>query len=274
MIWPLANVIEPLVFATGAQLLLGNFFIAWVESTVARRWLEVAARRMYWLALLANTVSATIGVFVLSIVVFQVAPVLLGNEPIRNIRRVVVFIIVGAFVLSVLMEWWFFHAAVPMARRSARRSLFACAVAQLASYALILPAYASLSTNTLGSWTISDARDVMPGARGILLFVSTAERGLYAMPLDGGPAARLLSLEPRLSETSNYLHLAKDADGRHVNLSLKGWNEDETRLGWFSGSSDAVARTTTAGAVGTRTITPLIFGQRQSAREPSTGRGD
>ena len=243
MMYPLANVIEPIVFATVTQLVVGNFLIAWLESAVARRWLAVPMGRIYGRALLANTFTATVGAFLLFLVTRQAAPTLLGDEPLRNVRRLAVFIVVAAFVLSVLMEWPFFHAAARPGRATTRRrSLLACTAAQAASYLLLLPFYASLSTNTLGGWQVTEARDLAPHPGATLLYESPADRGLYAMPLAGGPPTRLISLVQGGNSRSDYLKLVKDADGHHVQLSRRGGDEPRERLGRFAGSPAAVHR--------------------------------
>jgi hypothetical protein len=243
MMYPLANVIEPILFATVTHLVVGNFLIAWAESAVARRWLAVPAGRMYGHALLANTCSATVGAFLLFLVTLQAAPVLLGDEPLRNVRRLTVFIVVAAFVLSVLMEWPFFHAAAPPGRATTRRrSLLACTAAQATSYLLLLPFYAALSTNTLGGWQVTEARDLAPHPGATLLYVSPADHGLYAMPLAGGPTTRLLPLGQGGDSRSDYVKLVKDTDGRHVQLSRRGRDEAQQQLGQFAGSPAAVHR--------------------------------
>ncbi|MFI5378385.1 MAG: hypothetical protein ACHRHE_03690, partial [Tepidisphaerales bacterium] len=119
-----------------------------------------------------------------------------------------------ALVTSFLMEWIFVLAALSGQPNRFRRSFIACAMAQLVSYAFLLPLYLLLTFWTVGTEAhVTRSLDFAAHKSASVFFISTNDDGVYRIRLDGSPAMRLT---PDGFTTNNqnglFIYKARNAD--------------------------------------------------------------
>lgn len=202
-----ANAGTPLLWATAFHLLFGNALIglgeAWVVSRLLR---DVRLADLFSWTIGANYASTIAGLVVLPRLVRWADPLVLGDTPLYHAPRFLLLLLSAALLLSIAVEWPFVGLALRRSCRSPARTLGVTVIAQLASYALLVPAAlvvgdASLYTGAepvtgLGFASRKDAE---------VRFVSLDGGAEWRIGLDGSPAIRLrgvgrLDREARLAQ--------------------------------------------------------------------------
>jgi len=183
----LANTITTLTAVFMGRLVLGNFIIGIVEGLIIARLLSAARIRSIWIMVLANYVSMFGGLILINLLGMVISYGLFARKALLyNAFYVILFMPILAFVMTVLMEWPFCHQINPHKPKSQKRSLKACVIAQLASYALILPLYLlssniSLYLDTSFDRSLSFAEN--PTAR--IYYISSEDNCIYCCRTDG-----------------------------------------------------------------------------------------
>lgn len=170
-----ANAGTPLIWLTAGHLAIGNAFIGVFEGAIAARLLA----RKWWVmvpaAILANYASAAAGAYL-------VLRDLLPNGFVPSLWAPFLSFMF-LVLLSGLVEWPFLWAAAHM--RGPRRTAMATMLAQLSSYAVLVPLFAVVSSGSL--YTSTRIRDVSGFAKppiGEVYFIDGQDR-LMKIRTDG-----------------------------------------------------------------------------------------
>ena len=132
-----------------AHLFFGNALIGLAEGVLIALIFRCRLRRAVPIMILANYASAWLGFIILSAFGEQPIARLLGDEPLYALPTVVRWVVLAAFVETLLVEWPFCLWAVSPGKHKFARSIGACLVAQLASYAVLIPYYQHSSLTSL-----------------------------------------------------------------------------------------------------------------------------
>lgn len=218
----LANTITPLTMLGCWQLLFGNAIIGLIEAWVVARFLA-SRRSPTWIMIGANYFSMLVGWMAMSVFSAGLARLLLGDVPILHVNRLIAAIVLATLVVSILLEWPFVHAAFSGERHPVGRSLAACTVAQLASYALVLiPCWAT--SNVLSGITIAPVAEVSNHSDAAILFIGN-DGDIYRAALDGSPPVKHMKLG---SMNRNAVLTAGLGDEERLGLWL--WQGEQLKL--------------------------------------------
>lgn len=202
-----ANSATPAFAAGILHLIIGNLFIGIGEGLlIAMLWNQWRGRLICGLMIIANYVSAWIG-FLLLLAWGKVAA---QHVTVENLILTLILTVGVAFVLSILLEWPFVRWA--LRRRAWSVSIVACVIAQMASYALLVPFY--LGTSDL---SLVRAADIRPVAQ----FARNETAWIYYMDIPGGNVYRI-----RPSGLQQQLVAQAAAPARGGRLEIQRQSED------------------------------------------------
>lgn len=178
----LANVGTPLMWAGVLHLFLGNALLGVLEG-LGVAWL-LGVRRLVAIPALvaANYLSAWVGAYVIGRGVHP----LLAGVTIHDAFLAIGLGVAGFFLATVMLEWPLVHMLVRRRVRALRRSLFACAAAQAATYLLLILWYGASSSVTLLTETERDETLAFLADRTEVLTFEGLDGVRYRMPLRGG----------------------------------------------------------------------------------------
>jgi hypothetical protein len=215
----LADVITPFMFAVGARLVFANILIAFIESLIIPCFSKLRYRKLFGWMVLANYFSAIVGGLLLTILAGVAAA---GFQPmVFHLRGYLATMFVIAMVLSFLLELPFVVAAGGKAGRT-RRSILACAAAQLGSYAVLLPIY-YMVTQVRMAGEVNPVRslDFVSRKSARVLFLSPDGCSVFQVRLDGSGPEKLLDVYGQAPGTRpNDLTIWKASDAERWDLWL------------------------------------------------------
>ncbi len=204
----LANMGTPLMWAGAFHLLIGNALIGVIEGQFISRLFGVRRRRAIGLLIAANYFSAWIGALAFG---ESEAFALFGGQLLYRLGSAYAGFIFISFATTILLEWPFVAFALRGQARLIPRSLGASAMAQVVSYALLVPGfYAVSSTSLLGEVTRDPGVVASAGHDGEIYFVGPEGDGVYRCFLDGSAATKVAALPPAMGRALLYPALGDD----------------------------------------------------------------
>jgi hypothetical protein len=213
------------MFVMGARLLCANLIIAQIEASILRRFFKLPRLKLFGWMVAANYFSAIVGVILLEILGIVVSA---RFQPmVFHLRGYLMTMFVIAMVLSFVLELPFVIAALRKEPGTMRRSVFACAAAQLGSYAVLFPIYFMVTRVRLASNVKPvDSLEFVTEKSAAILFLSPDRRSVYRKRLDGSQSRKLLEIgDPTPSEWRRNLTIVKASDAQRCDLWLtESWN--------------------------------------------------
>lgn len=190
-----ANAGTPLMWFQGFHLFVGNLVIGILEGLLISRIFKSPGWKAVGCMIGANYFSMVVGLFLVtkaSRFLLWCAP---ANAMLYWIPFFVVLLALGAYLLTVLLEWPFCRWALGPDRRTWRRALRASLLAQTASYLLLVPFYivpssASFFTRTKLVHSLDFAKD----KKAVIYYLGESDGDLYRIRLDGRPAEKIMPL--------------------------------------------------------------------------------
>ena len=148
----------PFMWATMLHLAIGNAFIGVGEGLLLARLFRVGAWRICPLMVAANYVSMLFGLWGIGRAVDGLNAVLSWQSPLERGPAVLASVAAVSFLVSIVVEWPFTFFALARGERRFSRSLAMSAVAQTASYAVLVPYYLGLNIPDLPLYVYSHDR--------------------------------------------------------------------------------------------------------------------
>ena len=199
-----------------AHLLVGNALIGLAEGVLIALVFRSKFRRAIPIMILANYASAWLAYMLLWSFGEQPISRLLGNEPLYAFPTVVKWVVLAAFVETVLVEWPFCLWAIKPGTHRLARSAGACLVAQVASYAVLIPFYQGASLATLYRSFAADRATVSEAPASIVVyFMSVKEDAVCRINLNGTARTHVCQLDPQRWQG---LFFRKGGDGQGWDL--------------------------------------------------------
>lgn len=182
----IADAGTPLMWAGLAHLTIGNLLIGLLEAGIVRwRFAKRAGSRLIASIVAANYLSCIAGYLLISALASRIVPRVGGPLPVYSINRIMVFLAIASFVVTILVEWPFFWVALGRGV-SGRRSFGATLLANGASY-LVLLAWYWLASATPARWGVGlvRANDLPPIPNARIFYISPDGNDVMQMRLDG-----------------------------------------------------------------------------------------
>lgn len=215
MAW--ADAGTPLMWAGMLHLLIGNFIIGLVEAFVVSRRFVVNKGKLYSLSILGNYVSMIAGFAVLEWAESHAGDSILGPQPLYHGVRLLAVLVGAAYLMSVIIEWPFFHFGLPKETRNIRTSLRASVLAQTVSYALLIPFYLLPSGFSLYTQArLTHSLDFVDRKDATVYFISPKQNCVYRLRLDGSYPEKIVDLKP--SNSNTRLFARKSQSGQSWDL--------------------------------------------------------
>jgi hypothetical protein len=206
-----ANAGTPLMWAGMLHLLVGNFIIGLVEAFVVSRRFVVSKDRLYSLSILGNYLSMIAGFAVLEWAGNHAGDLILGPQPLYHGVRLLVVLVGAAYLMSVIIEWPFFHFGLQKETRTARTSFRASVLAQTVSYVLLILFYMLPSGFSLYTQArLTHSLDFVNRKDAIVYFISPNLNGVYRLRLDGNSPERVVGLKPSNSNTRLFVRRSQN----------------------------------------------------------------
>lgn len=203
----------PIFWMAGFHLVFGNLVIGLIEGVLLALLFRVRARRAIPIMVLANYASMIAGMLAVIYVLAPMGGRWMGPAPLYAAPRVLLLLLALSFVLTVILEWPFCFWMLSGRKQRLRKSLIASLAAQIASYALLVPFYASAHGISLyANLTLDPSLSFAARSRATVYFIALDGSAWQARPdgsqrrkvVDAGirnPEARLvLRHDPPLPE--------------------------------------------------------------------------
>ncbi|HEY2584745.1 MAG TPA: hypothetical protein VGI81_03145 [Tepidisphaeraceae bacterium] len=188
--------ISPFLLVTDTRLVFGNLLIGLIEAAAIALIFKVPRRRLFGWVIAGNYFSALVGAFVLPVMASLISPIALGPVPMFHVTRLLAAMYVVALGSSFVLEWPFVYRAFRGTPNRSRQSVIACALAQVVSYAILLPLYLAASTQTLGETKLTPSLRFSKNPTASIYFISPDEKSLLRTRLDGSAPEAVASLPP------------------------------------------------------------------------------
>lgn len=244
VLWPvcaLADVGTPLVWGTAFHLIVGNALLGVAEGWLLARVFGLAVRRCSGWMIIANYLSAWIGLSLMGFLFARYA------SDIYSGLRVTGMLVAGTYLLTLIIEWPFVAACFRGSGRWFKASIKGSLLVQSASYLCLFGGYWLLSGTSLYTRMQVVPPEHISAPHGVVMFfISSADGDVYrselANPMDT-KAAKLGStnyyddhLELRESEMeSNRWDIVAVLDRRHSRVvvpSVSSKQRISDKEGW------------------------------------------
>jgi hypothetical protein len=194
-VWARADAGTPLVWGSVFHLLLGNALIGLFEGWLLARVFHLPKRHCIWLLILANYLSAWIGVTLTSYLFHEYA------TDIYSGWRVTWMLVAATYFLTLVVEWPFVALCFRKAPQWLPSSIKGSLLIQSASYLLLFGGYWLLSDTSLytGMQVVTEERMSAPNGV-VIFFISSADGDVYRSKL-GSPVNIKVA---QLSSTNYY----------------------------------------------------------------------
>ena len=189
-----ANGGTPLIWFTGFHLTLGNLLIGLGEGLLLAWLFKVPSGRTCLLMIFANFFSMMLGLYLIGEAVALVDRAMASRPPLERGPTILVCVAAASYLLTILAEWPFAYLALDRDAKDWRRSLKMSAVAQTASYAILIPLY--LATSSIGVYTNATVRSDLSFVRPPLAWVyylNPDDKGLWRIRTDGTSKTMVLN---------------------------------------------------------------------------------
>jgi hypothetical protein len=192
----LADAGTPLMWAGFAHLTVGNFFIGLLEAVIVRRCFAVrVGTKLFASIVLANYVSCIAGYLLISSLADRIIAWIGGSFPVYSIGRIMVFLAIASFIVSILIECPIFWFAMKRQGVGIPRSFNATLLANAASYLVLLGWY-WLASATPARWGVNlvAAKELPPISNARVFYISPEGEDIMQTRLDGSTPARFCRL--------------------------------------------------------------------------------
>jgi hypothetical protein len=142
----IANTGTPLMWAAGLHLVIGNLFIGIFEGLLLGRFFRLKRSHAVIVMILANYFSMIAGAVSLDSIQWFLESYVFPGPPIFHAGSILITLAVVSYSMSILLEWPACTWLLRKGPRPWRQSLFASAIVQSCSYAVLVPFYASCTT--------------------------------------------------------------------------------------------------------------------------------
>ena len=184
----LGDTITPVLTANWVYLFLLNGLIGILEGKLLRLWFPGGRRAVRWM-ILANYLSAWIGLIALHWLLSPRLDAILGPRPIERVNLLAGVCVAASFDVSVLIETGFVHLAMERTKRSAARSLVASLCVNSISYLLICLWFMWVSYTLPLNAHVTSLADIGPVPKGTLYGVDPTGQ-VMAQSLDWSECPR------------------------------------------------------------------------------------
>jgi len=176
-LWPisaLADVGTPLVWGTTFHLFLGNALLGLAEGWLLARVFRLSVRSCAWRLVIANYLSAWIGVSLMGFLFARYA------TDIYTGLRVTWLLVAGTYVLTLIIEWPFVAACFRGTRHWLKASIKASLLVQSASYLCLFGGFWLLSGTSLYTTMEVVPREEITRPPGVVMFfISSSDGDVY-----------------------------------------------------------------------------------------------
>lgn len=231
--FPLADAGTPLMWFGCFQLFFGNYLISLLESAILRRFFR--AEQPFKTVLAANFASMFCGYGLIWL--FQAVIERSDPDPIRYAPLIVIGAWFASFVVTVLVEAPFF-AHVLRSEKPAQSAWRASLMANLASYAIIVPlAFLAGPTSALrlhAGWTRK-----MADSAGWIYYVDSKNHAVRRMRPSGSPDDLVLSLKQLGTDRFDLVAVEPAEEGAVARLVLHQNSGAEVLIAKLGAASQA-----------------------------------
>lgn len=245
----LANMGTPLMWAIGCHLLFANALIGVLEGSLLHRWYAVPRGRAIGTMILANYVSAWLGVYLIGPVASRLHETLFPQSTLLSGLWVLFLLILVTFLITVLIEWPFVWSCFVGQPLATTRSIGANIRVQPVSYALLCALFFLVSRFSIFTAVHSDPtlKFVKQDQDLWVYYIRADDGNLWRVRLDGtsGEVVRQLNLPPapRVSHSlmpPAPIYASPTDDGRwDLRLDRSGNVVDDTLLPSFASAAGA-----------------------------------
>lgn len=167
----LADVGTPLVWGTAFHLFLGNALLGLAEGWLLARVFGLAVRRCAWWMIIANYLSAWIGVSLMGFLFARYA------TDIYSGLLVTWLLVGGAYLLTLIIEWPFVAVCFRGTQHWLNASIKGSLLVQSASYLCLFGGYWLLSGTSLYTGMQVVSPEQMSAPHGVVMFFISSEDG-------------------------------------------------------------------------------------------------
>lgn len=225
----LANAGTPLMWASGLFMLFGNAGIGILEGLIIGRLFKVRIGRAIPIMIVANYVSMFAGVAGVEYLSNWFQDIRMRQDPLYAGWSALYVAAAVSFVCSIFLEWPFCLWAMRRAGTRPGHGLRASAMAQVASYTLIVPYFYSLSSLSLynDASLQSDLRFVKPPIATVY-YINPDDGDVWRIRTDGTGKQRALSAD--LSHSQARLFVDKDEKSERYDLWCVAGERGDVRV--------------------------------------------
>ncbi|TWT40912.1 hypothetical protein RAS1_35990 [Phycisphaerae bacterium RAS1] len=184
----IANVGTPLMWAGLLHLTFGNLLIGAIEGLIIGRLFRVLATRAIFWMIIGNYFSAVGGALGFSWIDDRLSDETTPFPLVTHIRSILIACVIGSFFLTNILEWPFVAAALGAGRRTLGRVVAGCLAAQASSYALLIPAYLTVSGISLATAVrVRPCGEFVPSElHAQVYFIDRVSGDVKRIPIQGG----------------------------------------------------------------------------------------
>jgi hypothetical protein len=229
----LANMGTPLMWASLFHLTVGNALIGCFEGWLIARWFGLRRRLTIPLLIIANYVSALLGVgllFKYGPALEQTAASILTLANIAYIHAALLVLLIG---LSAIIEWPFCMLAFWGRPGWSLRGLRASLYGQLASHGVLILAYGLIAFPTVRTILTMRVREPATFAKSVqplIYYISPTDGALWRIRPDGSEAERLLAADVLANDATLYAARSEDGDCWDLWVAYCNRRQDQSRM--------------------------------------------
>ncbi len=224
----------PLILAGMFHMVLGNLIIGVGEGYLIDWLFHLKRKSAVGIMILANYVSAIIGVCIIPRAVYTISHSRFMPTPLYDMPKILWTMVLISFVVTIIIEWPFCLWALRRDRGKGKRifktSVKVSILAQTASYLLLLPWFFICSSKTLYTdvsidRTLSFARNT----NALVYYISIQDGNIYRVNADG--TGRTLVIKSNLTNPNAriFVRPPKGIKYRNWDLWIQESDQDSTQ---------------------------------------------
>ncbi|MCB9850097.1 MAG: hypothetical protein H6817_05270 [Phycisphaerales bacterium] len=220
----LANVGTPLMLAGAFHLFIGNAIIGIGEGTLIARLFHASYRRAIIAMIVANYFSLFTATIALEWRGTPMQPIF-ADVTIENAWTILAVLLFLCILFSAILEWPFCWLGLHGTSKRLGKSIVATIVAQLASYAILVPWYLSVGTvSVLTRVSQAPPATFAKNADATVYYIEVDTGDVCRMNGDGAHAETVRKLE--LHDRNTRLYCLANSNGADAQLFAR-WGRDE-----------------------------------------------
>jgi hypothetical protein len=147
----MANYLTSMMLVSSCQIYFGNILIGILEGLVIARLYDLPGKRSIGWMIGANYASMVAGMITVSFLVLFVEEAILGDDAFAHTPLLLAIMAVASFIITLLIEWPFCYRILAGQPDRFRKSIRADLVAQVISYALLIPGWLGIGSYGLAT---------------------------------------------------------------------------------------------------------------------------